>query len=122
MVFKHHFFKTATFLLIAAAIHAIGIKKEDVPCIHERELGHARRLHASLPIVQREVAVPVRMVFGDLQAEREKLHHPALVQFHESAKFRRVNEWRRMSEIHKSKVAGWPDFAIQHRGDLLYSI
>jgi len=56
-------FKTATFLSIAAAVHAIGIKKEDVPCIHERDLGHVGRFHSRLPIVQREVSVPVRMVF-----------------------------------------------------------
>jgi hypothetical protein len=59
------------------------------------------------------------MIFWDMQAERQKLHHTALVNLYELPIFRGEDQWGRMSEIHESEIAKRPYFAVKHGRDLL---
>src|SRR5215467_8935281 len=118
----HYFFEKTALVLIATTINTIGVKKKDVSCIHQSELGQVRRFHSSFPIIQREIAVAIGVVFRNLQAEGKKLHHAAPVQLHELREFCGVDQRWRMTEVHKSKPTGGADLAVQHCGDLLDSV
>src|SRR2546427_339700 len=59
------------------------------------------------------------MIFRDVQAERQELHHTALINLHELPIFRGEDEWRYMSEVHESKIAKRVYFAVKHGRYLL---
>src|SRR6476660_9812775 len=54
------------------------------------------------------------MISGDLQAQRQELHHSIFVQLHKFAIFRRKYERRRVSKIYKSEISVGMHFTIKH--------
>jgi len=62
--------------------------------------------------------MPVGMVFGNFQSEREELHHPGVIDLHEPVKFRGEYQRRRVAEIYKTKMSGGAYFAVEHGRDL----
>src|SRR5580698_6554748 len=59
------------------------------------------------------------MIFGDLHAERQELHHPVSVNIHEFAVFGGENQRRWMPKINESKISIRAYFAVEHGGNFL---
>src|SRR5260370_27877936 len=114
MALTNHPFNLLTVCFVAAVVDTIGIEQENVPWTQQRELGDIGGVRVALPGVQREIPIPIRMIFRDVQAERQKLHHTALIYLHELPIFRGEDEWRDISEIHQSKIAKRVYFSLKH--------
>src|SRR5919108_167051 len=101
---------------IAAVVYPIGVKKENVSWTHQRNLGYIRDA-CPLPELQRKVPGTVWMIFGNLQTQRQELHHPTLVDLHELSLLSRKDQRRWRTEIHKTKMTVRTHFAIEHGRD-----
>src|SRR5208337_4308736 len=68
-VLAHDAFQRPPFFLITAVINPVGIKEKNVPRTHQCQLRPFRGLCSPLWGFQRQVAVAIRMIFWNLQAE-----------------------------------------------------
>ncbi len=59
------------------------------------------------------------MIFGELQSERQKLHHPAFINLHELAVFGGEDQRWWMSKIYESEIAVRVYLTVKHRRNLL---
>src|SRR6516225_6429735 len=102
---------------LAAVVYPIGVKKQNVSRTHQCNLGNVSG-GCPLAKLQCNISSTIWIIFGNLQAQRQELCHPALIDIHELAALSRKNQGRRMPEIHKTKMTVRANFAIEHRRDL----
>jgi hypothetical protein len=115
VVFSHHRFKLLARALVAAVVHSVSIENKNISGTHQRDLAEVGRVEVSLPQVDGIVFFAIRVIGGNLQAERKELHHAAFIDMHELSVLRREHQRRRMPKICESKLTARADFAVQHR-------
>ena len=68
VAFTHNPFKLLAFFSVAAVVNTIGIEYENIPGAQQCEFGHIGGVPIVLDGVQREIPIPIRMIFRDVQA------------------------------------------------------
>src|SRR5271154_4770949 len=101
LVVADHLLNQESVLFVAAVVDSVGVKKEQVAGAHERDLRDVPGGHLALPERHRKISIPVGMVFGNLQAERQELHHVGLANLNESVEFSGKYQRRRVTEVYK---------------------
>src|SRR3989442_3984846 len=110
------------FFFLATKKTSVVKKKKNAPRTNQFHLSHSGGAPPPLPEFQGKVPVTIRIIFGKLQSERQKLHHPALVNLHELAVLGREDQRWWMSKIHESKITIRMYFTIKHGRNLLAAL
>src|SRR6266480_1756294 len=104
-MFTQDHFKLFALFLIAAVVHTIGVKNQNVLGAHQSYFSDIGRFQLPRAELNRVVLFSIWVIPRNLQAERQKLHHPALIYAHELAAFGRKHQSRRMTEVHETEMA-----------------
>src|SRR3989442_4436442 len=107
------------FFFLATKKTSVVKKKKNAPRTNQFHLSHSGGAPPPLSEFQGKVPVAIRIIFGKLQSEGQKLHHPAFINLHELAVFGREYQRWWMSKIHESKMAIRAYFTVKHGGNLL---
>jgi hypothetical protein len=67
-VIAHHALELGSFLVVAAVVDSVGIEEEYVAGTHQRDLRYIGGVHMSFSQADREIFVPIGMIFGNFQA------------------------------------------------------
>src|SRR5215831_11811209 len=100
--------------VVAAVVYPVGIENQNISETHQRDLPEFGGLELRLPKVQGVVLPAIRVICGDLQTKRKKLHQSAFIDVHELAILRREPQRWRMSEICEAEMTTRADLAIDH--------
>jgi hypothetical protein len=113
----NYFFEPEAILPIAAVIHTVGVKKNDVSRAHQCDLGYVRSAYLTLPARRGKVFISVRVILGNFQPERRELHELIRIHWHEAPVLRGKNQWWRTAEIYKAEMSVGTYFTVNHGGD-----
>src|SRR5436190_21524670 len=91
------------------------MKENDVSRAHQCDLRHVRGLHPFPPKPHGKIPIPVRMILGNFQPERQELHHAILVDLHESSVLCGKYQRGWVAKIYKAEMSIGMYFAVQHR-------
>src|SRR5215469_10825873 len=89
IAFSQDRFELLACLWIATVVNPVGIENKNISWTHQRDLTDIGRVEFGLPEGQRVIFLAIRVICGDLQTKRKKLHHSTLIDVHELARFRR---------------------------------
>ena len=116
-VFTDYVFNLQAVLLVAAVIDSVRVQKEQVSRAHEGDFGHVRGVDLPRPERHRKIFVPVGMIFGNLQPERQELDHAGVIDLHKPVVLGGKHQRGRMPEIYEAKMPARTYFTVQHGRD-----
>src|SRR6266403_4263331 len=110
----HQLFEQLSVFMITAVVDSVGVKEKNVSWSDQLDVRDVGRVCPPLPEYGGKVQSTNRVIFGNLQAQGREMRHPVATHLCEALNLSGENERRRMSKIHKPKMAGGMDFAVKH--------